>query len=152
MLVGALFVLMPMCMGLYETHKWRGDVGTAPSAAYRDVTFEASDGVKLSGWYRPTANGATVIVVHGGGSDRRGSVAHAAMLARHGYGVLLYDARGRGRSEGRQNAWGWGWNERRRGRDRVPEGAAEVDRRGSARSASPAAPTRSSRWPGPTAT
>ena len=108
-LVGALFVLMPMCMGLYETHKWRGDVGSAPSAAYRDVTFEASDGVKLSGWYRPSANGANVIVVHGGGSDRRGSVAHASLLARHGYGVLLYDSRGRGRSEGRQNAWGWGW-------------------------------------------
>ena len=54
-LVGALFVLLPMCMGLYETHKWRGDVGSAPSAAYRDVTFEASDGVKLSGWYRPSA-------------------------------------------------------------------------------------------------
>jgi dienelactone hydrolase len=31
------------------------------------------------------------------------------MLARHGYGVLLWDARGRGRSEGTQNAWGWGW-------------------------------------------
>jgi hypothetical protein len=31
------------------------------------------------------------------------------MLARHGCGVLLYDARGRGRSEGTQNAWGWGW-------------------------------------------
>jgi pimeloyl-ACP methyl ester carboxylesterase len=73
------------------------------------VTFDAGDGVRLSGWYRPTRNGATVIVVHGGGSDRRGSVAHASMLARHGYGVLLYDARGRGRSEGTQNAWGWGW-------------------------------------------
>ena len=109
LLLGTFCLLLPMCMGLYETHKWRGDVGSAPSAAYRDVTFEASDGVELSGWFRPTANGATVIVVHGGGSDRRGSVAHASMLARHGYGVLLYDARGRGRSDGRQNAWGWGW-------------------------------------------
>ena len=50
---GTFFVLVPMCMGWYETHKWRGDVGAAPSAAYRDVTFEASDGVELSGWYRP---------------------------------------------------------------------------------------------------
>jgi pimeloyl-ACP methyl ester carboxylesterase len=110
LLLTALFVLYPMCAALYETHKWRGDVGPAPGAAYRDVTFEASDGVQLSGWYRPSANGATIIVVHGGGSDRRGSVAHARLLARHGYGVLLYDARGRGRSEGRQNAWGWGWH------------------------------------------
>jgi dienelactone hydrolase len=73
------------------------------------VTFRASDGVRISGWYRPTRNGATILVVHGGGSDRRGSVAHASMLARHGYGVLLWDARGRGRSDGTQNAWGWGW-------------------------------------------
>ena len=73
------------------------------------MTFKASDDVELSGWYRPSANGATVILIHGGGSDRRGSVAHAGLLARHGYGVLLYDSRGRGRSEGRQNAWGWGW-------------------------------------------
>jgi dienelactone hydrolase len=108
-LLGLFFVIVPMSIALTETHKWREDVGAAPSAAYRDVTFEASDGVQLSGWYRPTRNGATVIVVHGGGSDRRGSVAHASMLARHGYGVLLYDSRGRGRSEGTQNAWGWGW-------------------------------------------
>jgi len=31
------------------------------------------------------------------------------MLARHGYGVLLYDARGRGESEGSPNAAGWTW-------------------------------------------
>jgi dienelactone hydrolase len=108
-LIGLLLVIVPMSIGLTETHKWREDVGAAPSAAYRDVSFKSSDGVQLSGWYRPTRNGATVIVVHGGGSDRRGSVAHASMLARHGYGVLLYDSRGRGRSEGTQNAWGWGW-------------------------------------------
>ena len=29
------------------------------------------------------------------------------MLARHGYGVLLYDRRGEGRSEGDPDAWGW---------------------------------------------
>jgi uncharacterized protein len=30
------------------------------------------------------------------------------MLARHGYGVLLFDRRGEGESEGRPNSWGWG--------------------------------------------
>jgi hypothetical protein len=29
------------------------------------------------------------------------------MLARHGYGVLLYDRRGEGQSEGDPNGWGW---------------------------------------------
>jgi pimeloyl-ACP methyl ester carboxylesterase len=50
-----------------------------------------------------------VLLVHGGGSDRTGAVAHAKMLARHGYGVLLYDARGRGESEGSPNGYGWDW-------------------------------------------
>ena len=30
------------------------------------------------------------------------------MLARHGYGVLLFDRRGEGESEGEPNSWGWG--------------------------------------------
>jgi dienelactone hydrolase len=29
------------------------------------------------------------------------------MLARHGYGVLLYDRRGEGRSQGDPDSWGW---------------------------------------------
>ena len=92
-----------------ETHKFREPIGAPPGAGYREVAFDAGDGVHLSGWYRPTRNGATIIVLHGGGGDRTGAVAHARLLVRHGYGVLLYDARGRGRSEGVQNAWGWGW-------------------------------------------
>jgi uncharacterized protein len=108
-LIAALFVLMPIGMGIVATHKWREPVGSPPSAAYQDVTFKASDGLKLAGWYRPSENGAAVLVVHGGSSDRKGSVAHAKMLARHGYGVLLYDARGRGQSDGSENNYGWDW-------------------------------------------
>jgi pimeloyl-ACP methyl ester carboxylesterase len=59
----------------------------------------------------PSSNGAAVVIVHGGGGDRTGAVAHARLLARHGFGVLLYDARGRGESEGSPNAFGWGWED-----------------------------------------
>jgi hypothetical protein len=110
-LVAFFYTVVPMGIGITETHKYREPIGSPPSPDYRDVAFEASDGVKLSGWYRPTQNGATILVVHGGGGDRTGAVAHAKLLVRRGYGVLLYDARGRGRSEGAQNAWGWGWEE-----------------------------------------
>ena len=103
-LLAVVFVLGPVGLGIVETHKWREPVGDPPSAAYHDVTFEATDGARLAGWYRPSANGAAVLVVHGGGSDRKGAVAHARMLARRGYGVLLYDARGRGESDGSPNA------------------------------------------------
>jgi len=108
-LLAFLFTIVPMGIAITETHKFREPIGAPPSPDYREVAFDASDGVKLSGWYRPTQNGATIIVVHGGGSDRTGAVAHAKLLVRRGYGVLLYDARGRGKSEGVQNSWGWGW-------------------------------------------
>jgi hypothetical protein len=105
-----VFVVAPVTMGVVATHKWREPVGEPPSAAYQDVRFEATDGLELAGWYRPSRNGAAVVVVHGGSSDRKGSANHASMLARHGYGVLLYDARGRGESEGSENNYGWDWS------------------------------------------
>jgi poly(3-hydroxybutyrate) depolymerase len=110
-LVAFLYTVVPMGIAITETHKYRESIGSPPSPAYREVEFEARDGVNLSGWYRPTQNGATILVVHGGGGDRTGAVAHAKLLVRHGYGVFLHDARGRGKSEGTQNSWGWGWPE-----------------------------------------
>ena len=38
---------------------------------------------------------------------RKGTQAHARMLARHGYGVLLLDRRGEGLSDGAAHAYGW---------------------------------------------
>jgi fermentation-respiration switch protein FrsA (DUF1100 family) len=51
----------------------------------------------------PSRNGAAVIAFPG----RSGPQPHARMLARHGYGVLLFDRRGEGASEGDPNAFGW---------------------------------------------
>jgi hypothetical protein len=82
---------------------------------HASVRFPASDGVRLAGWWVPSRNGAAVVLVHGGGGDREGAVRHARMLARAGYGVLLYDARGRGESDGDENAFGWEWDRDVRG-------------------------------------
>jgi hypothetical protein len=99
----------PVSVAIVVTHKFREPIGDPPSAAYRPVTFRASDGLDLSGWYRSSRNRAAVVIVHGGGGDRTGSVRHAELLGRHGYGVLVYDSRGRGESEGSPVAMGWGW-------------------------------------------
>jgi uncharacterized protein len=71
---------------------------------HEDVSFETADGLELHGWYIPSRNGAAVISFPG----RNGPQKPARMLARHGYGVLLFDRRGEGISEGEPNAWGWG--------------------------------------------
>jgi dienelactone hydrolase len=109
-LATAFLVVAPVAVAVTFTHKHREPIGAPPSTAYRDVAFRSADGLVLRGWYAPSRNGAAVVVVHGGGSDRSGAKAHAQLLARHGYGVLLYDARGRGESEGSPNAFGWGWD------------------------------------------
>ncbi len=72
--------------------------------AHEDVKFTTSDGLELEGWYVPSKNGAAVIAFPG----RNGPQAKTRMLARHGYGVLLFDRRGEGDSDGEPNSWGWG--------------------------------------------
>ena len=49
------------------------------------------------------------------------------MLVRHGYGVLLYDSRGRGHSEGSPNGYGWDWREDVAGAMAFLKGQPEVD-------------------------
>jgi dienelactone hydrolase len=72
------------------------------------VTFESADGVPLAGWYVPSTNGAAVVLRHGAGRSTSASVVdHAAVLAEHGYGVLITDARGHGASGGRAMDFGW---------------------------------------------
>ncbi|WP_203935256.1 alpha/beta hydrolase [Virgisporangium ochraceum] len=75
--------------------------------AYDDVTFPTTDGVRLSGWYLASTNRAAVVLLHGAGSTRSAVLDHAVVLARLGYGVLLFDARGHGRSGGRAMDLGW---------------------------------------------
>ena len=103
------FVALPVAFAIVQTHKHREPIGDPPSTAYEPVEYEASDGLRIRGWYVGSRNRAAVIVVHGGGGDRTGALRHARLLARHRYGVLVYDSRGRGESEGSHNSPGWGW-------------------------------------------
>jgi pimeloyl-ACP methyl ester carboxylesterase len=111
-LATAFFVVMPISAGVYFVHKQPFHVSsTAWSVPHRDVTLHTSDGLALSAWYAPATNGATIILVHGSGGTRAGEIeSRATMFARHGFGVLAYDARGSGNSEGRPEAVGWRWH------------------------------------------
>jgi len=101
--VGTVMVGVAVAYG--ATHILRSTVPAAHlGAAYDNVSFTTSDGLRLRGWYIPSKNGAAVIAFPG----RRGPQQHARMLARHGYGVLLFDRRGEGASDGDGNLFGWG--------------------------------------------
>jgi fermentation-respiration switch protein FrsA (DUF1100 family) len=97
-------VLFPIALSYVVTHTLRADVPTADlGTAHQDVEFVTGDGLTLRGWYIPSKNGAAVISFPG----RSGSRTPARFLARHGFGVLLFDRRGEGDSEGDPNALGW---------------------------------------------
>src|SRR5215208_402250 len=108
-LLAAAFVFMPVGTAIVDIHSLHRSIGSPPDAAYETVSFTTSDDVDLEGWFRPSQNGASVLMISGGGGNRRSTLRHAKMLVRHGYGVLLYDPRGSGNSEGTINSYGWGW-------------------------------------------
>jgi uncharacterized protein len=104
LLFGAYFVMYPLGESYAITHAARAYVPTPQlGTAFQEVSFTTPDGLQLEGWYVPSKNGAAVISFPG----RRGPQKPAKLLARHGYGVLLFDRRGEGESEGDPNLLGW---------------------------------------------
>jgi uncharacterized protein len=102
--IGVYFGLYPLAESYVVTHSARAYVPTPQlGTEFEDVSFTTSDGLRLQGWYVPSKNGATVISFPG----RKGPQKPARLLARHGYGVLLFDRRGEGESEGDPNLYGW---------------------------------------------
>jgi uncharacterized protein len=104
------WLLYPAFMAAMHINAPRGAIPPAstlhiPGAA--GVTFPTRDGVRLAAWYVPGRNGAAVILLHGTGQSRLGTLEHLRMLAAAGYAVLAIDARGHGASQGQPNSWGW---------------------------------------------
>jgi len=69
----------------------------------------AGDGVPLHGWKvrPPEPNGDWILLFHGVSDNRAGMSGHAEMLLRHGYSVVMMDARAHGASEGAMATYGW---------------------------------------------
>ena len=106
--VGAVVVagvfLFPFSIGYIVTHASRATVPAADlGAPFEEVEFTTNDGLRLKGWYIRSRNGAAVISFPGRASSQK----RAKLLARHGYGVLVFDRRGEGESEGDPNLFGW---------------------------------------------
>lgn len=100
----AYWLLLPPAIGILATHRPRAAVERADlGRLYETVTLRTSDGLELAAWYVPSRNGAAVVSY----PTRQGKLPQARMLARHGYGVLLVDARGYDGSEGAPNLFGW---------------------------------------------
>jgi uncharacterized protein len=103
------FVLFPIGAAIYVTRTPREPIDGAFSVPHENVEFETEDGLTIFGWYAPSRNGAAIVFVHGSGGSRLGPRKQARLLAAKGYGVLLYDARGRGESDGDPQGFDWTW-------------------------------------------
>jgi uncharacterized protein len=77
-------------------------------ANLQQVEITANDGAILRAWaIRPAAgNGNAVILLHGIAGNRAGMLGLGEMLLRHGYSVLLPDARAQGMSGGELATYG----------------------------------------------
>jgi len=101
-----IFVVMPWAFGTLVTSartrpmdrtltETPGDFGLR----FKDVEFQTSDGVKISGWLVASADRhATIIYSHGLFRSRRELLKRAAELSHLGYGALMYDSRNHGAS------------------------------------------------------
>lgn len=92
-----------LCASVFA-HPMRIPLGLTPAwydLPYEEVSFPSADGLSLSGWYIPSQNGAAVIFCHGWSGNRNLGLGRAVILARRGYGALLFDFRAHGQSEGR---------------------------------------------------
>ena len=105
-----VFLVLPLGYSYVGTHVARTPVDDIDlgSTNVEDVKLHTSDGLALEGSYVPSRNGAAVIVAFG----RKGSQDPARMLARHGYGVLIFDRRGEGESDGDPNPYAWDGGEK----------------------------------------
>jgi fermentation-respiration switch protein FrsA (DUF1100 family) len=67
-----------------------------------DITFKASDGVTLHGWFFQALGEpkATVLVFHGNAENLSTHVNSVLWLVKAGFNVFIFDYRGYGRSEG----------------------------------------------------
>ena len=102
--LGAYWLVVPVAMALVATHRPRADVRPVSlGRPYARVVVRTADGLALAGWYVRSRNGAAVVSY----PTRQGKLPQARMLIRHGYGVLLLDARGYDGSQGDPNLFGW---------------------------------------------
>lgn len=105
---GRLLALLPPlflagCTGLvFQPARELPGTPTDLGLDYREIRFEAADGVALHGWFLPARGEArgTVVQAHGNAANIAGHVRSVAWLTGHGYNVFAFDYRGYGRSAG----------------------------------------------------
>lgn len=74
--------------------------------SFEDISFETSDGVKLSGWFVPGEGMGTVLFCHGNAGNISHRLDSISVFHRMGLDSFIFDYRGYGLSEGHPSEQG----------------------------------------------
>lgn len=87
---------------LYYPERRLGFTPLAVGLDYEDVYFEASDGVRLNGWFIPAKGAkASLLYCHGNGGNISDRLPIIEIFHRIRLNVFIFDYRGYGKSQGR---------------------------------------------------
>jgi len=112
-LIGLLLTCLLMVLMLrwfehsqvYHPDRVLAATGAALGRPFEDVSFKASDGVELNGWFFPAATNSSrarfaALVCHGNAGNISHRLDTCAALLATGVNVFVFDYRGYGRSQG----------------------------------------------------
>lgn len=106
-LVGGIVGYGALTSALYThvlTHPGCMETGSTPASLgienAQNVTYLSHDGLTLRAWYLPPQNDAVILLLPGLGGARDGMLREGAILARHGYGLLMTELRSCAHPEG----------------------------------------------------
>ena len=76
--------------------------------AFEEVSFQATDGLTLRGWWVPVTGSHEVIIqLHGHGGSMDPDIQYLPAWHAAGYNVLMFDFRGHARSQGNLSTFGY---------------------------------------------
>lgn len=107
----ALILFTPYLYTTCNIHRFKIANATNPQRAYglsyEAVTFPATDGVPLSGWFIPAQGSQTTILIcHGISANKGNFLGFVPFLHRAGFNVFIFDLRGHGDSPGHTISFG----------------------------------------------
>jgi fermentation-respiration switch protein FrsA (DUF1100 family) len=108
----ALVLFAPCLYTASNIHRFKTANATNPQQqygwSYEDITFRATDGLPLKGWFIPARGSmSTVLICHGISSNKGNFLASAPFLHDAGFNVFIFDQRGHGDSPGHTVSFGY---------------------------------------------
>ncbi len=104
----AIYVLIVIILWIFQSHLVyfpRREIESTPHDAgmiFETISFQASDGVTLSGWYVPSENSDEVLLFfHGNAGNISHRLESIRIFNRLGLSIFIFDYRGYGQSRGR---------------------------------------------------